>query len=246
MAHEPAVAAQVRETLKATALDSNNDIELRGQAVYWLSETPGQDTLAFLEELVNSRIDPELQRQAVFAISQHEPAQSLPLLESVVLNESYDVDTRAQALHWIGEEGGAEALPFLTRAYAELAEPDLKQQTLHAVSETGAAGATAWLVARAGDPAEPIDLRQQALFFASEGGLPVGDLKAIYERTAEPDLREYVVWLISERGGEESLQAMLEIARTDPDPAMRERAISLIGTSEDPRAEEFLLQILGE
>jgi HEAT repeat protein len=245
-AHEPVATDQVREVLKAVALDSTDDAELRGQAVFWLSQTPGEDTLALLEELVNGSSDRDLQTQAVFAISQHEPAQSLPLLERVVRNEAYDMDIRVQALHWIGEKGGAGALPFLTRTYTELADEGLKQQALFAVSQTQAPGATAWLAQRGGDPSESIDLRQQALFFAAQSGLPAAELGAIYQRTADPDLRAYTIWLIAERGGEGSLESLLEIARTDPDPGMREQAIQLIGSSEDPRAEEYLLQMLGE
>ena len=43
-----------------------------------------------------------------------------------------------------------------------------------------------------------------------------------------------------------SLDLLLEIARSDPDPEMREKAVFWIGDSDDPRAEAFLLDVLGQ
>jgi HEAT repeat protein len=246
MAEMPAVSTQVRESLQAVALDTSEDIEMRGQAVFWLSQTPGADTLAMLEQLMNDSTDPELRERAIFAISQQETAESLALLEKLAMLDTLDIETRQRAIFSIGQGGGADALPFLTRVYADLTDAELKQQTLFAILQTGAPSATAWLAQRGTDPAESVELRQQALFFAMQGGLPAGDLRTIYQQTAEPELREYTIWLIAQRGGEGSLEALLEIARTDPDPEMRQQAISLIGSTEDPRAEELLLEILGE
>jgi hypothetical protein len=246
MAEMPAVATQVREVLQSVALDTTEETEMRSEAVFWLSQTPGEDTLAMLEQLLNDTTDPELRQRAIFAISQQPGAEGLAVLERIVLNEALDNETRQQAIFSIGQARGPEALPFLTRAYTGLADPELKQQVLFAVSQTQALGATAWLGQRGADQTEPTELRQQALFFAMQSGLPAADLRAIYQQTADPELRAYTIWLIAQRGGEGSLEAMLEIAQTDPDPDMRQQAITFIGSSEDPRAEEFLLEILGE
>jgi HEAT repeat protein len=246
MAEMPAAATQVREVLQTVALDTSEDNEMRGEAVFWLSQTPGADTLAMLEQLMNDSTDPELRERAIFAISQQETAESLALLEKLAMLDTLDIETRQRAIFSIGQGGGADALPFLTRVYADLTDPELKQQTLFAILQTDAPSATTWLAQRGTDPAESIELRQQALFFAMQGGLPAGDLRTIYQQSAERELREYTIWLIAQRGGEGSLEALLEIARTDPDPEMRQQAISLIGSTEDPRAEELLLEILGE
>jgi hypothetical protein len=104
------------------------------------------------------------------------------------------------------------------------------------------------LLERAGDSRETLEVRKQALFWANEVGLPVAQLRGLYRSAAERELREQIIWLISESEDDSSaaLDALIEIARTDADPDMRGKAVFWIGESDDPRAEELLLEILGQ
>ena len=84
--------------------------------------------------------------------------------------------------------------------------------------------------------------------FSSESGLPVAQLRGLYRSAAERELREQIIWLMSESEDDSAaaLDALIEIVRTDPDPEMRSKALFWIGESDDPRAEELLLEILGQ
>lgn len=133
---------------------------------------------------------------------------------------------RKRAIFWIGDEGEQESLPFLTALFPSLANQELREQVLFAVSETDAAGATEWLLERARDEAELVDVRKRALFWAADVGLSVGELRGLYEGLDEPELREHAIWLIAEHGGADSLDTLLEIARSDPNAEMRRRRYS--------------------
>jgi len=236
--------AQARETLRSVALDETDDLEVRRQAVFWLSELPGEATLATLSELVNGAGDRELRERAVFAIAQHESPEAMSLLEGLAGNEALDLELRNRAIFWIGDEGEEQALPFLTRLYEQLTNEELKRQVLFAVSETDADGAAEWLLSRAEDEGASVELRKQALFWAAESGVSATALGSMYARFEDPELRGQLIWLIADQGGEGSLESLLDIARNDPDPEMRRTAVFWIGDSDDPRAAEFLLELL--
>jgi HEAT repeat protein len=120
----------------------------------------------------------------------------------------------------------------------------LRRQVLFAVSETGSADARPWLLERARDTTEALDVRRQALFWAADVGVTAEELNGLYHSFDEPRLREHLIWLIAEEGGDDSVELLIDIARNDPDPEMRTKAIFWIGDSDDPRAAEYLLDLL--
>jgi HEAT repeat protein len=207
---------------------------------------PGEDTLATLFDLVRGSGDVELKKRAVFAISQHDPRQATTRLRDLAVDVSLDAEVRKQAIFWIGNGGGAQALPLLIALNTTLTDTELKRQLLFAVSQTKGSGASEWLLSQAENEAEPLELRKQALFWAAQSGLAAEQLSLLYARVTEQELRQHLIWLISDHGGPGSLDALLEIARSDPDPDMRAKAVFWIGDSDDPRAEEYILQLLGQ
>ena len=242
----PDLKRQARDTLLRTAGDTSDSMEIRKQAVFWLSELEGPETLTALQDIIKNNADPELLDSAIFAISQQEAPQAAALLRELAGSEALGVELRKKAIYWLAEEHEEQSLPFLMELYGTLDDTELKRQVLFAVAETEADSSLGWLLERAADSREPVEVRKQALFSANEAGLPVADLRGLYRSTPERELREHIIWLISESEDDSSaaLDGLIEIARTDPDPEMRQKAVFWIGESDDPRAEELLLEIL--
>jgi hypothetical protein len=243
-AEQPVSRSTAVDVLRTIALDDTDNLELRSQAVFWLSEVPGAETLDVLSAFVGSESAPELEERAIFALSQHDDPRAVELLRRYAADDALSTRLRKQAIFWIADQGGEQSLPFLTDLYPNLTDQELKEQVLFAIGETGADEATAWLLARARDAAEPIEVRRKALFWAAEAGLSTDELSELYQNAREPALREHLVWLIAENGGEDSTEALLDIARNDPDAEMRTRAVFWLGESDDPRAADYLLQLL--
>jgi tetratricopeptide (TPR) repeat protein len=171
-------AAAVRETLLRTALDDSDALEVRNQAVFWLSEVPGSETLDALTRVLDGAGGEDLAKQAIFAISQQDGAPARELLKSI-----------------------------------------------------------------AGDRGRSIELRKQALFWAADSGMSAAELTAIYRATEEPQLREHMIFLLSEHD-DDGVESLIEIARSDADIEMRKKAVFWLGQSDDPRAEQLLLELL--
>lgn len=81
-------------------------------------------------------------------------------------------------------------------------------------------------------------LAQQAATAATKG------LTDIVESSGEREVRRSAVFALSQRPAEEGVPALMNIAQHNRDPEMRRQAIFWLGQSHDPRALDFLREIL--
>jgi HEAT repeat protein len=99
------------------ALDSDEDMELRTQALFWAGQS-GAD-LTLLEGLYESGLDREMKEQLIMLYSQRhdEPAAIARLIE--IARAETDPELRKAAIFWLGQSGDEDAIQFLL----ELVEP---------------------------------------------------------------------------------------------------------------------------
>jgi HEAT repeat protein len=87
-------------------------------------------------------------------------------------------------------------------------------------------------------------VRKQALFWAGQGGTPTSDLLKLYHDFHEPELQRQLIFVLSQRDDSAAVDALIEIARSDPDHSMRKRAFFWLGQKDDPRVIALLTSIL--
>lgn len=221
------------------------DPEVREQAVFWLSQVRSEEALAALEGILKETTDPELQERAVFAISQHGGERAARVLLELAQRPGASKEVREQAIFWIGQSGTAGGTEALLALYPRLEDPELKERTVFSIAQNGTPASRRWLVERAKDTREDPEVRKNALFWAGQtGGLTGAELKELYGSLADPEMKEQVVFVASQRNDRESVDLLMEVARSDKDPEMRERAIFWLGQSKDPRVPEFLLSLI--
>jgi HEAT repeat protein len=117
------------------------------------------------------------------------------------------------------------------------------------VPATLARGVTTWpvLLRLARDERRPRAVRQDAVFWVSQaaGEAATRGLNSLVdERDADLEVRERAVFALSQRPADESVPALVRIARTNESPRLRQRAIFWLGQSTDPRALAFLEELL--
>jgi HEAT repeat protein len=97
------------------------------------------------------------------------------------------------------------------------------------------------------DPDESIEMRKKALFWAGQmDQVDIADLARLYDTMADREMREQLVFTLSQRDEPEAIDKLMQIARSDPDQELRRKAIFWLGQSDDPRVAELLLQIINE
>ena len=109
---------------------------------------------------------------------------------------------------------------------------------------------TLWprLLRLARDESRPVKARQSAVFWVGQAAGEAatrGLTELVDEQDADLAVRERAVFALSQRPAEESVPALIRVARTSPSPRLRQRAIFWLGQSRDDRALAFFEEVLG-
>lgn len=112
-----------------------------------------------------------------------------------------------------------------------------------------AEGVEVWprLLKLAKDADRPRDVRSAAIFWVSQAASEkaTAGLQAIVDDSSgDREVRKSAVFSISQRPKDESVPALIRIARTHRDPELRKSAIFWLGQSRDPRAVAYFEEIL--
>ena len=223
--------------------DPSSDV--RGQAVFWLGQVPGDRSVALLDSILRSSKDEDIQRKAIFALSQHPGARAGELLRDMVTREDLSEEARARAilaLAQIHDDSGDAG--YLRQIFPTLKSQRLREQVLMAVGQRNGAENRRWLLDVATDSRQDVELRKKALFWAGQSGVPIADLSAMYGRLADRELKEQVIFVLSQRGERAATDKLIDIAKHDSDIELRKKAIFWLGQRDDPRVRQLLEEMI--
>ncbi len=219
--------------------------EVRAQAVFWLSQTGTERALDAIEQILRTTPDADVQEKAVFALSQHPSPRAAQLLRAYAERDGAPANVREKAIFWIGQRATAENAQYLRALFARLRDEGLKEKVLFSLSQMRGMGNERWLMSVALDAGQPVEVRKKALFWAGQAGVPVSEMSALYDRMRDAELREQIIFVLSQRMREPAaLDKIIDIARRDPDRRMREKAVFWLGQSNDPRAGRVIRELI--
>jgi HEAT repeat protein len=215
--------------------------EVRGQAVFWLGQVSGDQSVALLDSILRTTKDEELQRKAIFALSQHPGERAGRLLRDMATNKDLSEEMRGRVILALGQmRGDSEDVGYLRQIFPTLESERLKERVIMGVAQKGGAENQRWLLDIVTDSKQDIDVRKRALFWAGQNGLPIADLSSMYGRLPDRELREQVIFVLSQRSESAATDKLIDIARHDSDIDLREKAIFWLGQRDDPRVRKLL------
>jgi HEAT repeat protein len=219
--------------------------DVRAQAVFWLGQVPGDRSVALLDSILRTSKDEELQRKAIFALSQHSGERAGAILRDIVSRKDLPEETRARAIFALGQMSGNRAgASYLRQIFPTLESARLKEQVLMAVSQGESADKGRWLLDAATDSKQDPEVRKKALFWAGQGGVPISELSAMYSRLSDQELKQQVIFVLSQRGESAATDKLIDIAKHDPDVELRKKAIFWLGQRNDPRVRQLLEEMI--
>jgi HEAT repeat protein len=225
------------------AARNDPDQEVREQAVYWLSRVPGTKSLTFLRDVATRPGNTDVRKKAIFALANMRDSAARTTLREIASASGGDREVREEAIQWLGMRGTAEDAAWLREIYPRLESRDLKDKVLYAVSRQP--GTERWLLDRALDANESLELRKQALFWAGQRKeIPLDQLFAMYDRVTDREMKEQLIYVYSRRPEPAAVDRMISIARTEKDRSLRSTAVQWLARSKDPRAVEFLINLI--
>ena len=234
------------EQVLIEVLKNDPDPEIQARAVFWLGQSESEEGLNAIVEIALKSDDESLRENAVFALSQHDSDRAADLLKGIARDKKSSDQIRGKAIFWLGQRDDEGAMEFLRDLYAELEEEDVKEQVLFAVAQNGDEDESLdWLVTIAKDKGESMRLRTRAIFWAGQmGELPVDALGSLYEDLEDREMKEQIVFALSQQDSDGAITLLMEIARKETDVELKTNIIFWIGQSDDPRSAEFLEEII--
>ena len=226
---------------------SDPDQETREQAVFWLSQVPGDKSVNLLETILKGNSDESIKEKALFALSQHSGGRGEQILRDFASRDSESSDLREKAIFWLGQRRSQGNAEFLRGLYGKLKDDELKEKILFSLSQQRGMGNERWIMDIATNSKEDIELRKKALFWAGQGAASMQELVAMYDRMTESEMKGQLIFVYSQRQKDPAaIDKLFSIARTEKDPDLRKKAIFWLGQSHDPRAQQFLLDLINK
>lgn len=231
------------DILMATARQ-DPDAGVREQAVFWLSQEHDPRVVGMLDSIATHDGDEGVREKALFSLSQQDDPKALAALRAFAERDGAPEGLREKAIFWIGQNDADSSISYLKQLFGRFSNEDLKEKILFSISQHR--GSSDWLLSVANDPHQPESLREKAIFWASQNGLSTGRLVSLLNTVSEAPIREKIVFGLSQRDDSASVDALMRIAKTDRDPEIRKKAVFWLGESKDPRAAEFLQELINQ
>jgi HEAT repeat protein len=232
------------EDLLLESVRTDPDSYVREQAVFWLSQVGTDRAVGALDSILRFSKDPEIQDKAVFALSQQDNPRAQQALRTYAEREGIPETTREKAIFWLGQKQSAENASYLRSLYGKLKSQDLRKKVLFSLSQMGGEENGRWLLGVARDTSQSLEMRKQALFWAGQGGVSIDELTKLYALVNDKEMREQLIFVYSQRDEPAALDQLIDIAKSDPSPDLKKRALFWLGQSEDSRAVQALQDII--
>lgn len=233
------------ESILLSAANSDPDPGVRGQAVFWLSQVDSPRATAALDSIAITSKDPELQEKAIFALSQQDSPEAARALRRFAERSDISDEVRSRAVFWLGQSDDPENGVFLRTLYGKTTDIELKDRILFGISQQDDPAARKFLLEAARNGNEPLEVRKKAIFWLGQNDETTGaELASLYGTFGDREMKEHLIFVLSQRDDKAATDKLLDIARREPDKELRKRAIFWLSQSDDPRAAEFLAELL--
>jgi HEAT repeat protein len=234
------------EDILLESVRSDPDREVQRQAVFWLSQVGTERAVSALDSVLRFSKDTEIQERAVFALSQHESPAAQQALRNYSERKEIPEAVRERAIFWLGQRHTPENAAFLRSLYGRLSNEELRKKVLFSLSQLGGEENGRWLLGIARDTSQPLNMRKQALFWAGQGGVSIEALTRLYADVKDREMREQLVFVYSQRNEPAALDKLIDIAKSDPNPELRKRALFWLGQSDQTRAVQAIQDIIDQ
>jgi HEAT repeat protein len=236
------------ETLLLDVLNSDPSRSVREQAVFWMGQVKTDKAAVALEQIATSSPDMDLRAKAIHALHEQGSPRAAALLRRLAESAQTPEQVREQSIFWLGQRRSAENAEFLRSLFTRIDKAerndDVRKKILFSLSQMRGFGNDRWLLAIALDSANSEDLRGHALWTAGQAGIPGTDLVALYDRLTDAQVKEKLIWVMSESQDRAATDKLVEIAQKDRDQEMRKKALFWLGQKNDPRVRQILVDIL--
>ena len=186
----------------------------------------------------------EVRKKALFWLGSFEGSKDLLL--QVAQNGQENVEIRKQAVEGVGRGDSSQAISSLESIYDSKKSPDLKVKIIEEASRNANPDVAVTFLFKVAESERDYNVRQVAISYLAR---MAGDRSLASGGTGngndeETQLQLHAISAILQRPATEAVPFLIEMAKTNPKPLVRERAIRSLASIQDPRVLMFYREIL--
>jgi hypothetical protein len=164
------IRAEAKTITRVRMFSEGCPIDAGGLPVTWMEGAAASQSVAYLSRLVDASRPRRVSDGALAALAMHaEPAAATALVTSARGAASSHI--RGQALFWVAQRAGAQAIPTIAEAIDKDPETDVKKRAVFALSQLPANEGVPKLIEVASSHSNPA-VRKQAMFWLGQSNDP--------------------------------------------------------------------------
>ena len=215
--------------------DADDDDDERVAALNALLQMDSDRAMPILTKVLDRRdaCSAGLRRKAVFLVSQKRTPQTADLLMKIAGNDP-DEEVRQQAVFWLSQVPDERAVDMLQQILNTSKDEELQNKAIFAISQHRSGRGNAILRDYAMRDAASTELRGQAIFWLGQrNGTDNNDfLRTLYSRLNDDDLKEKVLFSLSQRKNQGNEKWLMDIAvNSKENIELRKKALFWAGQS---------------
>jgi HEAT repeat protein len=215
--------------------DEDDDDDPRIAALNALLQMDAESAIPILRKVLERRdaCSVVLRRKAVFLVSQKRSAETEAILLNAVRNDP-DAEVRGQAVFWLSQVHTDRAVAILDSLLQSTTDEEILDKVVFALSQQNSPRASQALRTFAERANAPREGREKAIFWLGQRrGSETGEyLRGLYTRLTDDELKEKVIFSVSQNGGAENLRWLMDIALNErEDIELRKKALFWAGQS---------------
>src|SRR5262245_40880286 len=160
-----------------------------------------------------------------------------------IFSPDCELDAGGRAIHWIDGVPPADSVKLLSSLASSTDR--VRSGAMAALAmHREEVSVPALLALAKQDPAAKV--RGDALFWlaAAAGRKAASEITAAIDNDPDTDVKKRAVFALSQLPKDEGVPLLINVAKTNKNPAVRKQALFWLGQSKDPRALDFFTQIL--
>jgi hypothetical protein len=223
-----------------STLDANDDIKLL--AINGIADSAPEKAIPLLEGVLNSTNSLAVKRRAIYVLALSDDARAHQILLRYAKGEG-NPDLQSEAIRYLASRRDQTTTPAeLKQIYDATTDAGVRRAIIEGYRN---AGDTASLVAIAANPSEQMDLRRLALAnltvgFNGQNGQDAWGLYQQLSAASDAPLRQQIVGAL---GAANDVDHLAQVAKTDADENVRNRAVLALGGQPADRTGRLLTDL---
>jgi HEAT repeat protein len=211
----------------------DDDDDMRIAALNGLLQMDATNALPILKKVLSHRdgCSAGLRRKAVFIVSQKRSAETEDILLDAARTDP-DAEVRQQSVFWLSQVGSDRAVSALDSILRTATDRELQDKAVFSLSQIHNAKAGQILRDYAANERAPADAREKTIFWLGQQRSPenAAFLRTLYATLDNEDLKEKVIFSLSQMGGADNGRWLMDIALNEREPVeMRKKALFWAG-----------------